>query len=206
MNITVNSADMKIENGKLIINIDSEIEKLLSKEKMIRLCDVKIGSIINGKYVVVEQDLFNKRTAVVRKGVIDKRIAFGKSNNWKESDLRKYLNKEYYEELCEEFGRESIENHMVDLLSMDGSDEYGSDVCFVSAMTFDRYREYHKLIGNAKCVEWLSTPNQTKDDGDTTYVRCVGGDGFVRCDDCDWFGGAVRPFFVLDSNIFVSLD
>lgn len=206
MNITVNSADMKIENGKLIINIDSEIEKLLNKEKQIRLCDVKIGSIINGKYVVVEQDPFNEHTAVVRKEALDKRMTFGKNNNWKTSDLKKYLNEEYYEDLCKEFGEKNIEKHEIDLLSMDGSNEYDVSICSVSAMTFDRYRKYHKLIGNANCTEWLSTPNQTKESGDGIYVQYVCGDGRVCYGGCSWVDRAVRPFFVLNSEIFVSLD
>ena len=204
MNITVNSADMKIENGKLIINIDSEIEKLLSKEKMAKLADVEIGTIINEKYVVVEH-FSDGTTGVVRKEILDKRMSFGADNNWKNSELRKFLNEEYYMELCEEFGRESIETHVVDLLSMDGNDEYGVDTCFVSAMTFDRYRKYHKFIGNASCTEWLSTPNQTKESDDTTYVQYVGGHGCVGYGGCDWDDRATRPFFVIKSSIFVSL-
>ena len=204
MNITVNSTDMKIENGKLIINIDSEIEKLLSKEKMAKLADVEIGTIINGKYVVVEH-FSDGTTGIVRKEVLDKRMSFGDDNNWKNSKLKKYLEEEYYKELCNEFGVDSVKTHEVDLLSMDGSDEYGVDTCFVSAMTFDRYRKYHKLIGNAEYTEWLSTPNQTKESGDTTYVQYVRVNGGVGYGGCDWSDDAARPFFVLKSSIFVSL-
>ena len=206
MNITIKNTDMKIENGKLIINIDSEIEKVLKEEKIVRLGDLEIGSVINGKYVVVEQDPFNKRTAVVRKEVLDERMEFGDTNNWKFSALREYLNKKYYAELCKEFGMDNIETHKVDLLSLDGSDEYGVDTCFVSAMTLDRYRKYHKLIGNAEYTEWLSTPNQTKESGDTTFVQCVRGDGYVDYGDCGWRDIAVRPFSVLNSSIFVSIN
>lgn len=205
MNITIKNTDIKIEKGKLIINIDSEIEKVLKEGKMVRLGDVKFGSVINGKYVVVEQDPFNERTAIVRKEVLDKKKTFGDTNNWKFSALRKYLNKKYYAELCEEFGKENIETHVVDLLSMDGSDEYGVDTCFVSAMTFDKYRRYHKFIGNASCTEWLSTPNQTKENGDTTYVRYVFGNGDVGSGDCNWNSCVVRPYFTLKSSILVSL-
>ena len=206
MNITIKNTDMKIENEKLIINIDSEIEKVLKEEKIVRLGDLEIGSVINGKYVVVEQDPSNKRTAVVRKEVLDERMEFGVDNNWKFSALREYLNKKYYAELCNEFGMENIETHEVYLLSMDGNDEYGVDTCFVSVMTVDRYRKYHKLIGNAEYTEWLSTPNRTKESGDTTFVQCVNDDGSVVCGVCNLRSRAARPFFVLKSSIFVSIN
>lgn len=204
MNITINSANMKIENGKLIINIDSGIEKLLNKKNAVRLADVEVGTVINDKYFVVEH-FSDGTTGVVRKKVLDKRMSFGNDNNWKNSKLKKYLEEEYCKELYNEFGVNSVKTHEIDLLSMDGSDEYGIDTCHVSAMTFDRYRRCHKIIGNAECTEWLSTPNQTEESGDTTYVRCVLGNGSVNYNDCDWRGFAVRPFFVLKSSIFVSL-
>lgn len=204
MNITINNANMKIENGKLIINIDSEIEKLLNKGKMIRLADVEVGTVINDKYFVVEH-FSDGTTGIVRKEVLDKKMAFGDDNNWKNSKLKKYLEEEYCKELCNEFGENNITIHKVDLLSMDGNDEYGVDSCLVSAMTFDRYRKYHKLIGNASCIEWLSTPNQTKESNYTTYVQYVDVYGGVGCGGCCWDDSAVRPFFVLKSSIFVSL-
>ena len=203
MDITINNTNMKIENGKLIINIDSEIEKLLNKKNIVRLADVEVGTVINDKYVVVEH-FSDGMTGVVRKKVLDKRMSFGNDNNWKNSKLKKYLEEEYCKELYNEFGENSVKTHEIDLLSMDGSDEYGIDTCLVSAMTFDRYRRYHQIIGNTECTEWLSTPYQTKENGDTTYVQYVCDGGRVDYYGCGWGGGAVRPFFVLKSSIFVT--
>ena len=104
----------------------------------------------------------------------------------------------------DEFGE--IELHTVDMLSMDGDDSYGKCEDLVSAMTFDRWRKYHKYIGETDCTEWLSTPNQTEKVNDTRYVQVVYSGGFVDCCDCLWDGCGVRPFFILKSSILVSVD
>ena len=46
---------------------------------------------------------------------------------------------------------------------------------------------------------WTSTPNGTKQTGDASYVRIVGGGGDVDCDDCGWGGNSVRPFYITTS-------
>ena len=70
--------------------------------------------------------------------MIDKTMAFGKDNNWANSKWRKYLNSEYYQEISDEFGKENINEHEVDLTSLDGYDDYGTVRDKVSAMTIDK--------------------------------------------------------------------
>lgn len=185
---------------------DSITVKIIQNQKettKIPVGDVEIGqTICNGKYVVVNRYV-NGDTCIIRKETI-KNMEFGETNNYSKSDLRKYLNTEYLKEIMNEFGE--IELHTVDMLSMDGDDSYGKCKDLVSAMTFDRWRKYHKYIGNADCMEWLSTPNQTEKSNDTCCVRIVGSDGDVCCSDCGWGGGGVRPFFILKSSILVSVD
>ena len=164
----------------------------------IPLKDIEVGqTICNGKYVIVEH--FEDGTAgIVKKEVFDPGIRFGKTNKWDKSDLRKYLNTEYLKEITSEF--DEIELHTVDMLSMDGDDSYGKCKDLVSAMTFDRWRKYHKYIGNANCTEWLLTPNQTEKSNNARCVQVVHSNGRVGCIDCSWGVYGVRPFFILKSS------
>lgn len=186
---------------------DSITVKIIQNQKetnKIPVGDVEIGqTICNGKYVVVDRYV-NGDTCIVRKEVLTSNIEFGETNNYSKSDLRKYLNTEYLKEIMNEFGE--IELHTVDMLSMDGDDSYGKCKDLVSAMTFDRWRKYHKYIGNADHIEWLSTPNQTEKSNDTRCVQFVRSDGGVRYGVCYWGDCGVRPFFILKSLILVSVD
>ncbi|WP_270425450.1 hypothetical protein [Blautia intestinalis] len=186
---------------------DSITVKIIQNQKetnKIPVGDVEIGqTICNGKYVVVDRYV-NGDTCIVRKEVLTSNIKFGETNNYSKSDLRKYLNTEYLKEIMNEFGE--IELHTVDMLSMDGDDSYGKCKDLVSAMTFDRWRKYHKYIGNEDCIEWLSTPNKTEKSNDARCVRIVDSDGCVGYSDCYWNDYGVRPFFILKSSILVSVD
>ena len=186
---------------------DSITVKIIQNQKetnKIPVGDVEIGqTICNGKYVVVNRYV-NGDTCIVRKEVLTSNMKFGETNNYSKSDLRKYLNTDYLKEIMDEFGE--IELHTVDMLSMDGDDSYGKCEDLVSAMTFDRWRKYHKYIGNADRIEWLSTPNQTEKSNDTRFVQVVRSGGYVSYRVCDWNDYGVRPFFILKSSILVSVD
>lgn len=184
-------------DGKPVIYIEEPEQKT-------RLSDLRPGDIFKGKkgneYIVCEQLLFG--TAVVRKDILDKKMGFGEDNNWANSGWRKYLNSEHLQEIGNEFGEENIVEHEVNLLSMDGYDDYGVVRDKVSAMTFDRYRKYHKFIGNASEWNWLSTPDSTPSGYGASCVLCVNDDGYVNYTDCRYVK-ALRPFFVLNSYIDV---
>lgn len=167
---------------------------------------VEVGeTICNGKYVVVEH--FEDGTSgIVKKEAITPGVRFGETNKWFASDLFTYLNRDYLKEIDKDFDIQNVVTHTVDMLSMDGDNTYGVCRCVVSAMTFDRWRKYHKYIGEADCTEWLSTPNQTEKANDTRYVQVVGSSGGVDCGVCCWDGCGVRPFFILKSSILVSID
>ena len=149
--------------------------------------------------------LFENGTAsVLRADLLDKKMRFGKNNNWAKSDWREYLNGEYLEVLEQNFGSENIVEHKVDLTSMDGFDDYGYTMDKVAIMTFDEYREHSKGIGLVTSWQWLSTPNQTLSRNDTACVQGVRDGGRVRYRVCNWNWDGVRPFFFLKSSIFVS--
>ena len=175
------------------------IDAVKGGRKLADLLPGNIFSMNDVEYIICEQ-LNDGTTAVVRKNCLDKTMEFGNNINWKESKLREYLNTEYVNELQKVFGTENIVAHDVDLLSLDGYDDYGVSVDRVSVMNIDRYRRYHKYIGDTGNSYWLSTPDSTSSGYGASNVQYVRVSGDVGYYDCDWDQG-VRPFFVLQSSI-----
>ena len=136
---------------------------------------------------------------------LEERMKFDSScNDWKASDLRNYLNVEFYKKLAEEIGEANIIPFKRDLLSLDGQTEHGTCEDKVSLLTFDEYRKYRSLIPNTNDYWWwLITPDSTKCNRDTTWVTVVASSGGIgNCnfdDDC-----GVRPFCIFSSAIFES--
>lgn len=201
MNIEINKANMRIENGKLIIDIDSNLEKMLKGK---RLGDVKPGAIINGKYIVLEQ--LRGGAIVIRKEALCEYMEFDEVNNdWRSSSLRKYLNDTYLKEVENEFGKENIPCHYTDLLSLDGLDDYEDCKDKIGLLSIDQYRKYRKLLTPINAAWWLVTPNSTPSGASSSYVRCVDSRGCVGYGDRGWLRG-VRPFFYLRSDVLVSCE
>lgn len=197
INVTVNEKD----NGIQIL-IDTIPEKVqLSELKQYEHFFDDDGE----EYILCK--LFEDGTAsVLRADLLEKKMKFGKNNNWRESDWREYLNGEYLVLLERKFGVENIVVHKVDLTSMDGFDDYGYTMDKVAIRTFDEFRETSKGVGLVDDTEILATPNQTPSRGNTSYVQVVIGVGGVGYGGCCWDSSSVRPFFFLKSSIFVSLE
>ena len=205
MQITVNETDMQIKDGKLIININSDLDKVLNSNKMV-LSSVKVGDVINDRYIVLEH-FEDGTTAVSRKDLLADTMEFwGCNNDWRESNIRKYLNSDYLKEIEKEFGVDNIVEHTTNLLSMDGLDDYGTCRDRIRLLDIDQYRKYRKVLGkNMDNWWWLLTPDSTPSGWSALCVQCVGRDGNV---DCYGFvySWSVRPFCILKSSIFVSCD
>lgn len=132
----------------------------------------------------------------------NKRFDFD-DNNWKTSDLRTYLNKEFLEKIEEEIGIGNVLEFERNLLSLDGQTEYGTCIDKVSLLTVDEYRKYRKYIPNVSKWWWLITPGSTPCNNQSvtvTVITCSGNIG----DDCYGTSSGVRPLCILNSNIFVS--
>ena len=126
------------------------------------------------------------------------------SNNWKSSDLREYLNNEFYEELAEVIGSDNIIPFKRDLLTLDGLTEYGTCEDKISLLTVDEYRKYRALIPNTNDYWWwLITADSCKSNNDNTWVRVVSPRGNIY-DSGFYDGFGVRPFVSLSSSIFES--
>lgn len=139
-------------------------------------------------YLVIGDNIGNKR--------------FGKNNDWKESDIRKYLNTEYLKKLEKELGVQLPEFER-DLLSMDGQTEYGTCKDKVSGITVDEYRKYRSKLPNTGEWWWTITPDSTPCNNDGWYIRVVSPSGDI--DNRSYVGSfGVRPVCIFPSSIFES--
>ena len=130
---------------------------------------------------------------------------FGTNNDWKESSIRKYLNKEFYEKLVDEIGEDHVVAFERVLTSLDGQKEYGSCEDKVSIIGLDEYRKYRELIPNEKYWWWTLTPDSTKCNNDTSWVRIVSPSGYFSSNYSNGSGG-VRPFCIFSSPLFESCE
>lgn len=126
-------------------------------------------------------------------------------NNWDSSDLRQELNTELRRKIEEAVGEGGLLKFTRDLLSMDGQTEYGSCEDYVSLISVDEYRKYRKLLPNTGEWWWTLTPDSTKRNDDTSYIRVVSPSGGIGVNDyCD--GDGVRPVCIFSSSIFESCE
>lgn len=126
-------------------------------------------------------------------------------NNWDSSDLRQELNTELRRKIEEAVGEGGLLKFTRDLLSMDGQTEYGSCEDYVSLISVDEYRKYRKLLPNTGEWWWTLTPDSTKCNDDTSYIRVVSPSGNVYDDYYD-YGYGVRPVCIFSSSIFESYE
>lgn len=147
-------------------------------------------------------DITNEGYMCLAEPMDNKRFDFD-DNNWKTSDLRSYLNKEFLKKIEEEIGIGNVLEFERNLLSLDGQTEYGTCIDKVSLLTVDEYRKYRKYIPNASKWWWLITPCSTPCNNQSvavTVITCLGNVG----NDCYGTSSGVRPLCILNSNIFVS--
>ena len=135
-----------------------------------------------------------------------KKSEFGKTNNYADSYVRNYLvNSELAAELKKEFGDKLVPISL-DLTSMDGFKDYGTVEGDILAIpNIQLLMKFGENIPLIEDLYWLANPNQTPKRGDSRYVQyvCSGGNvDYYRCG----YGGGVRPFFILQSDIFGSCD
>jgi hypothetical protein len=206
MQITVDQTNMKIENGKLIIDITADIEKVLNAGK-VQLSTLKVGEhfkIGDREFMVLEQTV--NATKVIAAD-FHMSMKFGDSNDWKESDIRRKLNGDYLKELAAIVGSDSILGFRRDLTSLDGLDDYGYCDDKISLLSAAEYAKYHKILGvNEQYSDWwyLITPYSTPSNDYARGVCCVISSGTLNWYDCGYCYG-VRPFLTLDSSILVLL-
>lgn len=197
LNITVNPSDDNIE---IVVNLASKDFKLSS--------NLKAGDVfkdVDGDEYILMYYLTNGDAVIWRKKHLSQ-MNFGFNNNYNGSKVDNYLCNTYLPELERKFGKHNIVEHDVDLLSLDGGDDYGKIIRKVSIPTIDEFRHNKQRIENhiEECF-WLCTPNSTPSGCGSDDVQCVDSIGCVDYGGC-YFRAAVRPRFVLSSSIFKSSE
>jgi len=184
---------------------DGAYEILLTEKGKKPLGDFPCGSTIrigSRDYIVLDHKFKDNvnGTAVIAKECVEK-IPFG-SDCYSYSDVRRWCNSEFLEELQESVGGINILTHCVDLVADDGTGDGNNCVDHVSILSANLYRRYRKYLPVNGERWWLATRASVlpKFHGCMCYV---GRDGTVLWDNQKIIGG-VRPFCVLKSSIFVS--
>ena len=169
-----------------------------------QLGDLAVGAtfqIGNIEYIVLDKN--GDDVSCLAVDVIREETVFdGNSNNFATSAINKYLNGEYYNWLAGQVGAENIVEHTVDLTDYYGKKAYALASAKVSLLTLEQYRKYESIIPKTEQYYWLATPLEK----DSWGVCCVCADGDVDYYVCDWHGGAVCPFCIFKSSIFVSCE
>lgn len=149
-------------------------------------------------------DITDKGYVCLAERLEDSRRFDSDSNDWKSSDLREYLNGEFYEELAGSIGEENIIPFERDLLSLDGLKEYGNCEDKVSLISVDEYRKYREFIPNTDNYWWWTiTPDSCRSNNDNSWVRVVSPRGGIGRSDVSNYCG-VRPFCIFSASIFES--
>lgn len=209
MQITIDSANVKIENGKVTIDLNPEQLAALTCSNKVELStlkprdEFKLGDEV---FIVLEQT--DNGTRVISKEFAYNDVKFGDNSNWNVSPIRRMLNNEYFKKIAAIIGEKNILSMDRDLTSLDGLDDYGICTDKVSLLTSAEYAKYHKILGlksNYPDWWWLITPASTPSNDYARGVCYVDSNGVLSWYGCGYAIG-VRPFLNLESSISVLLN
>lgn len=206
MKFTIDKANVTIEEGKVVIDIDpAQLDSILNVKKvqLFALKPKDVFKIGDEEFIVMEQT--GGCTRVISKQFTYSDKKFGDCADWKQSPIRSLLNGEYYNKISNLVGANNIVPMGRDLTSLDGLDDYGTCTDKITLLSAREYAKYHKILGlksNYPDWWWLITPASTPSNDYSRGVCYVRSDGVLDWGGCDCCGG-VRPFLTLDSSIFV---
>ena len=179
----------------------------MSNNKTVLLGELPKGAIfkIGTREFISFGDENGSVFAVLKESTYDSK--FGKNNNFSESEIFKKLQEEFLPEIENIVGAENVLEFETDLLSLDGSAQYGVITSRISLPTFDFYRKNRATFEQHKLDEWwwLSTPDSTPEWNTNYYVKVVSPSGDI-INRIYGINFGVRPFLSFKSSIFVSCD
>lgn len=196
-------------NNKEILQKAKELVELLEKQEEtgnVELSTLKRGDVFHTtgkrKYKVLEQ--YGDTTKIISLDLVKENVEFGDNTDYNKSNVKKLCDTEILKDFEEEFGAESIEEHTVDIITVDGQ-KVGSVKCKIRPITFDEAREYTDITPNNDLNDWYWTlsPWSTEERGLSKSFSVVSPSGDVGFNYC-YNGNGVRPVCILKSNIFVS--
>lgn len=196
-------------NNKEILQKAKELVELLEKQEetgKVELSTLKRGEVFQTtgkrKYKVLEQ--YGDTTKIISLDLVKENVEFGDNTDYNKSNVKKLCDTEILKDFEEEFGAESIEEHTVDIITVDGQ-KVGSVKCKIRPITFDEAREYTDITPNNDLNDWYWTlsPWSTEERGWSKSFTVVSPSGIIGSNLCSSVNG-IRPVCILKSNIFVS--
>ena len=195
-------------NNKKINLTDQQIDEI---KESLGIPSVKLSSIPVGEtfkigeceFIVLEHR--GDTTAVILKDLLFDNEKFGdKNNNYADSIVDRAC-EEFADGLSGIIGAKNIIEHTIDLTSDDGLKDYGKIRRRAALLTTELYRRYVNILDKYKPSKWwwLATAYSTPSHDDANWAKCVAPSGNIYGGNYDGYGG-VRPFCILNSNIFVS--
>lgn len=168
-----------------------------------KLKDITPGEVFT--YAGYEWIKLEEEGLCLMKDVLEKR-AFGEnSNDWRKSEIREYLNNDFYETLTEN-GADEKDFLMVetDLTADDGLKNYGTSKDLISLMNADLYRSNRYLLKPLGEWWWLATP-YTCLASDSYIVGCVYSSGTLSYHSVFYGHFGVRPICKLSDDTLVEV-
>ncbi len=195
-------------NGKKTELTEAQVESIRGSLGLnLKISDFREGEtcrIGEREFIVLGE--MESGIAVTLNGYIDT-MRFGDNNNFadEDNDIRQKLS-EFQQEMEALVGAENLYVHTVDLTANDGMKDYGSVEAKVSVMTADLRRKFAYTMDKFKTDEWewLATAYSTPTHDNKTWVLCVSPSGVINVSFSIYDFNGVRPFCILNSNIFVS--
>ena len=171
----------------------------------LKLSDVNVGETFKiGKYEFIVLEHSKETTAAILKDLLYDCEIFGGHNNYVESNVDKKCS-EFGVIIANIIGENNLIKHTVDLIADDGLKDYGKVIRNMSLITAQLYRRYVEILDKYKIDKWwwTATAHSTPKHGNKEWVKCVSPSGSLNFDGYINYIG-VRPFCILNSNIFVS--
>ena len=159
-----------------------------------------------GTFIVLEQ--LEGATKVITEGLFEENVVFDDDTpDYKVAAVRNLFDTDIQDEFERVFGADNIIEHEVDITTVDMQRDYGEAICKVRPLTFDEARKYNDLLVNRNLPDWwwTCTPWSVKGRGWSYSVAVVSPSGYVD-GNCCFISYGVRPFCILKSDIFVSLE
>lgn len=196
-------------DNKEILQKAKELVELLEKQEKtgkVALSTLKRGDVFQTtgkrKYKVLEQ--YGDTVKIISLDLVKENVEFGDDTDYNKSNVKKLCDIEILKDFEEEFGAESIEEHTVDIITVDGQ-KVGSVKCKIRPITFDEAREYTDITPNNDLNDWYWTlsPWSTEERGWSKSFTVVSPSGNVGGSNYGFVYG-VRPVCIFSSSIFES--
>ena len=158
---------------------------------------VKIG---DKKYIILDQR--TEKTLLLSEDIVEY-MDMGGCMYYEDSNIRDFLNEEFYNEITNYVDESDILPLEVNLTAVDGTNEEAYLYDNISLLTLDMYRTYRKYIPAVDEDWWTSTKSSAEDDFviyDFCTVNSSGSIEFIHSTtNC-----GVRPCFCINSDVVIN--